>query len=263
MSRSLIGIVAFTTLLPLAIEVAPDSAAQPTGETRFRVAGGYNYYSLVVTDCMGRVTNHVPVHAYDGAVAVDHLFSGTPIRVGVRGGWTQDRLGGAAPASDLRGVEQHVTFHNRYVNPFVDLERPRGGFGIGWIAHDHEFITDDEESWWRTRQPFHDVSLHVRLGPEAGYLGISWMEGMPIYSDGGYLNVGVGGQPAGSRVSAFFGLMGGPTHGTGVIGRLGFDATPALGMSIRGQTANSGGRVGSLSIALEYRVGPRTSGRAK
>ncbi len=252
MSRSLVGIVAFAGLLPLAVDVPPDSAMR-TSETRFRVAGGYSIYSFVVTDCQGRVTDQVPVHAYDGAVAVDHRFARVPIRIGVRGGWTRDHIG-SVPA-DVPDVPQHVTLGNRYANPFFDYETSQGSIGIGWVAHQREFMTSDEQARSQANRPANDFSFHLRAGPDTRYLSISWMEGMPIYSDGGYLNVGVGGRPPNSGVSAFMGLMaGGPIRGAGTMVRVGFGATPALRISVSGQTEFPFYHVGSVSIALEYRL---------
>jgi hypothetical protein len=243
MSRSLTLLLGLTALLPVAVEAPPDSTRH--GETRLQVAGGYGYYAIITRGCQGEILSKIPIHSLDGAIGVDHRFARVPERVGVRGGWTRDRVGDAGSLGTLR---------NSYVNPFVDAEGPSGSFSLGWVAHRHDFPTTGEQARVQVHHPFNDLSFHLIAGSERRYFAIRWMEGMPIYSDGGYLNVGAGEQPAGSRFSGFLGMAaGGPMEGAGPMLRLGFDVTPRLRLGLTGQTNLT--RAGNVGLALEYRFG--------
>jgi len=251
MSRSVAVLLGLVAVMPLAVEVPPDSASR-TGETRLRAGAGYGSYAFVSRGCSGEVLSRVPVHALDGSIGVDHRFAKLPLRVGVRGGWTRDRIDSATSVIGSPVVSPGGTVYNRYLNPFIEYDSPGHSVGVGWVAHENEFITAGEGAREQASHPLNDVSFHLRAGSERKYFLASWMEGMPIYSDGGYFTTGIGGRLSERRVSGFIGLAaGGPMEGAGPRAGLDVEVAPGLRVGIKGQTNLSNGA--NVGLGLEYR----------
>ena len=254
MNRNLGLMAGLLVAMPLAIEIPAvrDSGSTTGAETRLRVAGGYGYYAFIARDCEGRTVDRVPVHARNGAIALDHRFARVPLRVGVRAGSTRDAIGTPNDSTLFIGVPTDRTLTNRYVNPFVEFDTPGGDMSFGYVFRRHEFLTADEDARTRSQHPLNNYSLHMRVGRlEHRYFQVSWMEGMPLYSDGGYLTLGIGGPPV-RRMEGFVGVgAGGPMEGAGPLLR----ASYALRPDLRVQVALHGNEhgAGTVGLAVEYR----------
>src|SRR4249920_663568 len=110
MGRSASLLVGFALALPIAIEAPAGRDSTASGsETRLTAVGGINYYAIIDRGCEGQVIGHHPVHARDGAIALEHRFS-SPFVVGVRGGLLHDEIGDG------------LTRENSYWNPYASYE---------------------------------------------------------------------------------------------------------------------------------------------
>ena len=261
MSRSLVLLGSLIAIMPLAVEVpaGSDSASAPPlpGMTRVQVAAGYGYYAFVARGCEGQILDHVPAHVRDGSVSVEHSFEGSRFRAGVRGGWLRDRFGSSSsdPGSGLIAPE-NATYYNRYLNPYVEIDDGGAAFGIGWVIHQNEFITASESSRPDDRHPLNDISAHARFGRERKYFLISWMEGMPVATDGGYLALGLGVQDPADRRGGFIGLGGGgPLEGAGPMLRANAEVVRDVRVELKLRAGFSGSiNTGSAALGLEYRI---------
>jgi hypothetical protein len=176
--------------LPLVIEV-PVGDRTDTG-THVQVAGGVGYYGLIRHGCEGDVISHLPVSYGDVGGTVEHRFQRW--RIGVRGGLVHDEFG-TPRGPDSLFVNPDLmsrTRENRYINPYVSLEERSFSVGGGWVAADRKFIVGGDQD--PLDIPF---SAHVRFGdPAHRTFTMSWMENVPLYSGGGYLDLSLGFGPA-------------------------------------------------------------------
>lgn len=212
--------------MPLSIRVsAPGDTVAPfvvRDGTRFEVLGGTGEYAFLTRGCEGQVVNTVPATFRDVGGRVEHGI-GHGITLGVRGGAVHDDIAGtpepapvptrSGPIPGTRNVANNV-----YVNPYFTYEKTTGSVGFGWVAHRREFVTADERARMFSKHPMNDFSAHLRIGRGGHYFAIRWMEGVPLASSGGYLNIGVGEQPAGRRLAIYGGMgTGGPYEGAGLM----------------------------------------------
>jgi len=250
MNRSFPLLVGIVALMPIAVDAPPDSSDY--GETRMHVGAGLGQYAFVVRDCDGNKVSELPVNAQDVGVAVDHRFARTPVSIGVNGGWTRDDPGtlwdrNADPSAPVSGFSPST---NSYINPHAALEWRRFGIGAGWIGHEHPLPFGTNDPGVAQDNP-DDMSLHLRIGPRDGvHFRGSWMEGVPIYSDGGYLNFGMGFPVSGSQV--FLGMTDGPMERVGASLQLDHPLTPTLSAGVRAQSNFDG--AGNVGLALEYKI---------
>lgn len=256
MNRHLGLLVGFASVLPLAVEVpAPaDSGMARRGETRLRIAGGYGHYAFMARNCEGRVIDQVPVRTKDVGAAVDHRFAGQPVRIGIRAGGTRDEIGRGKDSLRFANVPQNRTLTNRYVNPFIEVDGEDAGFSVGYVFHTDEFPTAGENARNQVDHPANDLSAHLRVGRrDERYFQLSWMEGVPIYSDGGYLTLGVGGTLPARRFEGFIGIgAGGPMEGGGPMLRGSYALTPALRLQLMLHGNTSG--AATVGLGAEYRI---------
>ena len=220
-------------VLPVAVE-----SPQPPGSsaTSVSVAGGGGVLAVVTRGCNGQVLSADKLRFRDAAVAVEHRFSG-PASVGVRAGVTS--LG-----------SQNVT--NRYVNPYASFDWQWVGIGGGYIRSS-DFLYLGEETYDGDRRDF--GSGHLRVGLDAGpYLLIRVAEGVPLYSDGGVSELGIGFSPH-SRVRALMTLSGIPYDGPGLGLHTEVEMRPSLHLDLGGHLGSSAGiEEYGLSVGLTYRA---------
>ncbi len=260
MSRNHWCLIALTALAPISVQVqthGDTTTVIASDGTRFEVMGGVGEYAFISRGCEGEVIGKRPVSFRDLGGAVEHGIPGTGFSVGVRGGWMHDDIAGVTesgvvPASGL-GAEP-LEVENRYVNPYFTYERPRGSVGLGWVLHDKEFITTGEGARKQNEHPLNDVSWHMRIGSEQHYVAARWMEGVPLYSSGGYFTLGVGGHPDNGPVPLFVGLgAGGPYEGAGLVIQTGYDFPAGVTANVRTRLGTSGSENASgVSIGLSY-----------
>jgi len=253
----LVWIGALSAVMPVAIEIPSahyDTTGAVGGETRLRVAGGIGTYAFIARGCEGDAVDHVPVDFRDAAIALEHRFAGQPLVVGVRGGTVVDQIG-HSELDLFPEVPEGTTVTTRYVNPYVALEQPESGFGLGWVAHDGEFITAGEHARTQPSHPLNDLSWHMRIGRLDGtYWLVQWMESEPIYSGGGYLAVTVGGRLPNSQLELRGGVSaGGPYEGAGLLIRGSYPIGDGLRVDLRGRGGVSGDKTAAgVGLGLEF-----------
>jgi hypothetical protein len=258
MNRSAFMLASLVAITPFAVE-APDSLGTSgtlPGETSVRIAGGAGYYAFIARGCEGQQIDHVPVHFGEAAGEISHRFASAPYRIGVRGGWIEDRIGGSS-SGILGSSDIDTTRTTGYVNPFVALEARRVSVGVGWVAHDNEFMTTNENASLDENHAINDVSAHLIIGSlDRKYFAIRWMESVPLYSGGGYLTIGVGGGAPDSPLELYGGFSaGGPYDSGGLF----FDGSYQLPKNLRVTLAARGGYGGNqaqtgVSLGLMYRM---------
>jgi len=254
MSRSFPLLIGIVVLMPLAAD-APDSGSKgDPGETRLRVGGGVGQYAFIARDCDGAKLSELPVDAVDLGAAAEHRFAGKPLTVGVRGGWTHNEPGTLwerNPDPYAPAVPRAGAFTVSYINPYAALEWRRFGIGAGWIEHDRPLPFGTNDPGTSPQDNPDNGSAHVRIGPRDGvHFQASYLEGVPIYSDGGYFNFGMGFPVSNARL--FVGGTAGPMDRMGTTVGLDYPLTPALRAGIRGQSNFDG--AGNVGLALEYRI---------
>jgi len=260
-SRNLVLMGMMVLALPVAIEAPPDSAgldfgspAPATFVTRMRVATGGGYYAFMARGCEGEVLDHVPVHYRDAAASIEQRIGDGGLTLGARGGMIRHELGHSNQGF-LPEVPQDTTLETSYLNPHVAFEARDFGMGIGWVVHEGEFVTADEQARNRPASNMNDVSFHFRVGSERKHFAIRWMESVPLGSDGGYFTMTMGGRPDGGRLELMGGLSaGGPYEGAGPMMRVGWPLTSVLWADLGGRVTIKGDRAATgIHIGLEYR----------
>jgi hypothetical protein len=257
-------LIAVTAITPFSItlhEQGDTLATVTTADgTQIEIAGGAGEYAFLSRGCNGEILRRHPASFREGALRVQQSIGHGGFALGVRAGTVRDDLAGgdgivspAVPAPNEPQPPREVST-NRYLNPYFTYDTPQGSVGGGYVWHEREFPTAGEGAREFTDRPLNDMSAHVRFGSERQYFEVRWMEGMPLYSDGGLLNIGVGGRPEGGRVTFFAGLgAGGPYEGAGLAFRVGCDVGDWT-LSVRSRTGHSGGANASgIALGLTYR----------
>ncbi len=258
MTRSAATLGVLIALMPLAVEapIGSDSSRSDPSFTRFRAAAGYGSYAFISRGCQGEVIDRIPASYHDVAGAIEHHDGATHLTIGVRGGRVHDDIGVSSLSPPTDSIASPAR-DNAYVNPYLAFEEGEASVGFGVVFHEREFITAGEQARTQPSHPLNDFSAHMRIGRlEEQYFELSWMEGMPIASDGGYLTAGVGGRVSPTvPVDVFAGLgTGGPFEGAGLALRGGLEISPGLTLGVRSRIGHSGGANASgVALALEYR----------
>jgi len=229
MARHLTILGAFVLALPIAIEAPHDSGDASGHETRISIGGGVGHYALIARDCEGRAVGHTPVDYREVGAEVDRQLGG-PWHVGIRGGLLHDEAGPPdPPAGPGTGTSNSGT--NRYVNPYLSVEGRRAGFGGGWVGFDKPVVEG-------AARPFR-FSGHLRLGGRGRYFSVGVMENVPLYSGGGYSELGIGFRPH-RRVDSWIGLGSGPFDGAGAALKADWQMNPRLTLDMRARLGLSG-----------------------
>jgi hypothetical protein len=259
--RALLIAVAAITPFSISLHEQGDTLATVTTAdgTQIEIAGGAGEYAFISRGCNGEVTRRNPASFREGAVRVQQPIGHHGFALGVRAGVVNDDLAGGdglvppalPPPNEPQPPRELST--NRYVNPYFTYSPPGGSVGGGYVWHEREFPTAGEQAREFTNRPLNSVSAHIRFGSEQKYFETRWMEGMPLYSDGGMLNIGTGGRPGDGPVTFFVGLgAGGPYEGAGLALRLGCDMGD-WNVSVRSRLGNSGGATASgVALGLSY-----------
>jgi hypothetical protein len=258
-------LIALTAATPFSIQLHEhgDTLATVTAAdgTQIEIAGGTGEYAFITRGCNGEVTSRHPASFREGALRVEQPIGRGGFAVGARAGIVEDDLAGGdgivLPATPLPGEPQppRLVTTNRYVNPYLVFNPPGGSVGAGVVFHEREFPTAGEGAREIPNRPLNDLSAHVRFGSERSYFEARWMEGMPLYSDGGLLTLGLGGRPDGGPWTVFGGLgAGGPYEGAGFAARLGRDVGD-WNVSLRSRVGVSGdAKASGVALGVSYRV---------
>ncbi len=247
-------------LMPVAVEVPVDSSGGYAGVTRVHVAGGGGSYAFVARGCEGEVIDTVPARFEDVGVSLEHRIGEGPLVLGVRGGRVRHRIGMPEDTSRFQGVPVDAVVDNAYVNPYASIERPEGGFGVGWVFHRNEFITAGEHAREQLDHPMNDLSAHLRVGyPRANHFDIQWMEGVPLASSGGYFTALLGGPLRDDPHWIMHGGLGagGPYEGAGLALRIEHLDDSGLSLDVSTRLGHSGNRAQwGAALGVSYTVRP-------
>jgi hypothetical protein len=197
-----LGAILLTLPVAVAVEVPEDSSL-----TQIRVAAGAGSYLSVVRDCEGDVISVGEESFSDLAVSIDHKFGGTPLSVGVGGGFLHD---GRFPSGE----------GYYYVNPNVGLLWGRFGLALGANYFTDELLDPDDVTRSYSDASEWLPSVGVRIGRASGpYMSAALLSSFPLYSDGGYLELGLGGLVSPST-SLWAGVSVDGLTATGLAGRV-------------------------------------------
>jgi hypothetical protein len=192
MTRQLAAILLFTASLPIVVSAPRDTTSVPArdqpGERLLLAAGGGDYDVFqVLSSCEGPSTTertHISHTDVGGQVEIESNAGGYVF--GVRGGALHEQQG----VLYTNGVAQSGSERSRqlnYWNPYVSMEKRLIGLGGGAVFANDEFVVPGLQTGKRP------MSGHFRLGYRDGlYLGIRYMEAVPLVAGGDYGDVGVG-----------------------------------------------------------------------
>jgi hypothetical protein len=187
-------------LLPLVVGV--ETGKKDSSETNIKLAGGAGSYAYISRGCGGQVLEKHKIPFEDFGFSFDHKFK-FPVRVGLRGGNIWEK--GRHSLDEGNSVSKRIT--NFYVNPDIALEWRYFGIGGGFFSAMKDLCWGSGYVGYEGRPSTmrNSPSGHLRLGSPTLYFSIHMMESVPLYSGGGYLDLGLGGK-AGRRVSYWLGL---------------------------------------------------------
>jgi len=233
-----LGAILLTLPVAVAVEMPQDSSL-----TQVRVAAGAGSYLSVVRDCDGNAISQSEESFADVAVAIDHKFGSAPVAVGVSGGFLHD---GRFPSGE----------GYYYVNPNVGLVWRRFGISMGVNYLEEELLDpDDSDTFGEGEGSQWLPSIGIRVGPASGpYFTSAILSSFPLYSDGGYLEMGMGGL-ASPRTAVWAGASLAGLTATALAGRVEWrmsdrfylDGGASLGLR-EGETQYGG------NIGITYRV---------
>jgi len=237
--------VLLTVPLTFGVPVVDDSTY-----TRVRVGGGGGQYTRVRTQefasCEGTYKEVVESHDErfrDAGIEIERGF-GNDIGIGIRGGYLDDaRLFGA------NGDSTTLSSHGyTYVQPYFILDDDIGAFSFGVVRTSRPLMYAEESPLREYGGARYYPSLGLRVGPPGRLYGtFEFLNGLPLYSSGGYATAGLGTNIGGA------GFWLGASFGTGLYERAGFlvrGAVPigphwTLGINARtGHERGFGGNVG-------------------
>lgn len=246
---SLTAMGALILALPIAVEVPHDSSGAPGHETRISIGGGVGTYAMIMRDCEGNAIGSTPVTYREAGAAVDQRVAG-PLHVGIRGGVLRDEVG--TNRGPFGGESSIIS--NRYANPYLSVEGRRGGFGIGGIFSDQSFFASRGNYEAR-------FSGHLRVGGRRRYFSAGLMENMPLYSGGGFFDLGVGFR-AHPRVDGWIGLSApGPFDGAGLAFKAAWQVHPRWTLDLNTRFGTSGGEFeGGVGVGITSRLGGPSGG---
>jgi len=206
--------------------------------TNIKVAGGLGSYASIRRGCHGEVISKRKVGFEDFGFSWDHKLK-SPLRVGLRAG----------------GIWQGSGFRrNLYMNPNLSFEWTKFGFGAGpFLAQEN--LPSGNESWDRN-----SLSWHLRIGSPKSYTSLSMLECVPLYSGGGYINIGFGGM-AGKKVSYWFGLgTSGPYDNPGFVAKTNLKLKADWSLDLATRLGRSEGiSESAISIGLNYKLSRKPS----
>jgi len=181
-----------------------------------------------VRDCEGRVVESTRQDFSDVAAEVNHRFQ-SGAEAGIRGGYVDNGFVFLEPSEDpyvaLAGEERGVY----YVNPYIGPESRRFGLGVGVIWASDPLLNGDLNVGRVTAEAGHRYypSGHLRIGPRSTHFSLRVLEGLPICSGGGIVDMGVGWRT--NHVRGFAGMSGsGLYDGVGVVLNLTLNASDRL-----------------------------------
>lgn len=238
-------ILSFFAVLPLLIGVENDG--KDSTETNLKIAGGLGSYAYVTRGCEGQVLTKDKIPFNDFGFSVDHKFR-SPVKIGLRSGYISDQIPVSSVYYDDYKSSLFEDRTNFYLNPDFSLEWK--GFGIGagpFFAQKTLDVSEDEKG----EETF--PSGHIRLGTKKLYFSVNVLEDVPLYSGGGYANMGMG---FGIKSSTWWiGLSGGPYDAAGLVAKTNFKLFRNWHLDLAGRLGSSEGiSENAMSMGLNYRI---------
>ena len=176
--RTGLGVAILSLPLAVGVEVPQDSSL-----TQIRVAGGGGQYVAVMRDCEGNVLSKEEDSFYDAAVQIEHKFA-DPFSIGLAGGWLHD---GRYASGD----------GYYYLNLAMGLSWRRFGMSAGATRFSNELLDPDDATASTGGGVSYLPSFAMRIGSTAGpYFSFAILSSFPMYSDGGYVETGLGVSPS-------------------------------------------------------------------
>ena len=213
--------------------------------TSVNLSGGIGSYMVIFRNCDGTATSEHREEFVDVGGAISHRF-GEGVELGLRGGYLNDHRV-SLPVPVYGGGSDNLGQGVYYVNPHIAFEDEGIGAGIGVLLTDHSlysgsFYEDNGKSAYPT--------AHLRVGNEnKAYFATSLFENVPLYSGGGYFDIGVGVTHVPNKLGVFAGLsVGGPYDSGGLIVKTKFRPDPSFSM-------NANVRLGAAEGNTEYGLG--------
>ena len=251
--------------LPVSVEVPGRDTTGGNGETRLSVTGSVGRYALIDRGCEGQVLDTHP-HAYSeaGLEAVHTMDNG--LSMAVRGGVIREKFTEktAIPNGNGTFATSHHVWENSYVNPSIGYEGTYGGLGAGVVFARRPFLAGDQEAFLRYGTPGYMSgggwnettalpSFHIRGGSLDGrYFRLAFMENVPLYSGGGFYDIGVGAHVS-RNWDVYSGLSAGPFDGPGLTLRTAYRAHPNLAITAQTRLGKGGGENQSgVALGMSY-----------
>jgi len=252
------GLYTLLVALPIAVEVPPDSTGENRGNTRITAIGGVGTFALIDRGCENQVIATHPYEFREVAGAVEHEFP-NGLAIGVRGGkleQSNDETYRAIdyppypPVSFDSMIVVRTKSDNAYIHPTIAYERNQFGVGGGWIFAREPFVSQGDSF-----DP--GPSFHVRLGRRDGVrLELNYMENLPLYSGGGYAELGLG-MHLHQLVDVSFAVGTSPFDGPGLGLEVDYRVLPNWSLLGRARLGHTGGESQSGgALGLSYSTRP-------
>jgi hypothetical protein len=229
-------------LMPILVGV--EESEHDSSSVDFVVAGGHGSYAARVVQggCGGTVVNRVqlPFDDVGGSIGYRPAY---PFEFRLNGGTLSQSIVAENDADERDEVE------NAYINPAFAIESVPFGLGVGVLCARRDLRMGDD--LLSTVSP----TAHFRFGTPRLYGSVSMLEGIPLFSGGGFIDLGIGIRPN-RRFSCWTGIsLPGPYDKTGLL--LETDLAVYGGLRAR-MTGRLGGSEGvkerAFSLGLDYRV---------
>lgn len=235
----------FFFLLPLVVGMQPGQ--DDTTEMNIKFAAGRGSYSHITRGCEGQALTKQDIPFKDIGLSIDYQFK-PPIQVGLKGGtiWEEYKYG--VYTYEIKIDEMTKSYTNSYINPNISFEGKRFGVGIGPFFSEKYLPYREDRNWIKN-----SVSWHLRFGKPKLYFSIHMLENVPLYSGGGYINLGLG-MAAGRKTNYWFGLgTSGPYDVTGLVAKANFNLKENWYLDLAGRLSLSEQEYG-ISIGLNYKL---------
>lgn len=247
----------FLLIMPVGVRIDGNTGDELTIEGHV----GAGQLASVIRDCSGDAISSESnsFSDYAGAVQYSHRFGeGNFVVLGLRSG--QFRMDYQA-ATTAPVLSDPYRYEYSYWNPYVAIESPYMGFGIGYLSEDPLMgfgkwdFGSIEDLYFGIGDFGPPISAHLRFGNYAkAHFLATYNENLPMVSGGGNITLGVG-YHSGNNVSLFTGLTAAPYDRPGLVQKLSWGLSERFDLDLNGRAGAAGGTFeGSFSLGLRYHL---------